>query len=548
MINFLKKLLLCLVLIGAFSPATAQETLPPYHWANEYIEYLKVRGMLPKLSVVQRPYQRQQVAKYLLQADWANLNQDSRTYGMIRTLFQEFSPEIQRLGNLKENNWGDLIQRGLELLQLELLPETVNPVLKVGGFGEGLFISRNTDIDALNSSDPELDLHGQAALFWQDYLTVYNNTRLFTNPDPSYRGKEFSGLYAYTEQGYVAIDNGWLQAKFGRDFMQLGPGRSGQLLISDNSRPYDQYHVQLGKSFLQFSFWGFDLNERLISDTALVRFDRDATRRLNGHRISLNFENKFHLGFSEVVLYGGPNGSWEFKYMNPVGLYYAHAVNRFSKFESANVLYSIDWDWYLNNSIELYGEFLLDDLQLESEESSDLEPNEFGFLLGTNVADLGVPGTLLNLEYVQVRNRTYNVRFNDWEKYLHRGEEIGYHLGNNFYRLGGSLSYWASPTLQFKFFADLIRQGEGTVGGEFNTDYLAFSVDEGYEEDFPFGVVEKRFDWGLTGFYRPHPRANIRADLRLASFDNFEHLEGASFSDVTVNIGLWLQWSKLWTY
>lgn len=49
------------------SPALfAQETLPPYHWANSYVDYLKVRGHLPELSVSERPYSRQQLARQLL--------------------------------------------------------------------------------------------------------------------------------------------------------------------------------------------------------------------------------------------------------------------------------------------------------------------------------------------------------------------------------------------------------------------------------------------------------------------------------------------------
>ena len=147
---------------------------------------------------------------------------------------------------------------------------------------------------------------------------------------------------------------------------------------------------------------------------------------------------------------------------------------------------------------------------------------------------------------MQVRNRTYNVAQNDWNKYLHRNEVIGHALGNNFYGFGTSLSYLFKPELNLKVFTNIIRQGEGSVQGEFNTDFSNFTVEEGYSEPFPFGVVEKRFQYGLSAFYKPHQLGHYSLDLAFNDISNYQNTSGNEFSEFTFKIALWLQWSNIW--
>ncbi len=533
------------VLIGSLA-LPAQETLPPYHWANRYLEYLKVRGYLPELWVINRPYERQEIAQYLLETDWEDAALPAQEREMLRILLREFAPEVRMVEATAGKDGGRLLRRALDMLQAELLPETVSPRIKAGGFAEGQ-LSRSREAGVALGQGA---VHPQLGLFWKNMLTLYHNSRIFNRADSTYIGGEFAGLRAYVEQGYAAFRRPWLRVKFGRDFMQIGPGRTGQLLISDNSRPFDMYSVRLGTRFLQFSFWGFMLNRRSVGNPDFTQFGTVANRYLNGHRVSLNLGNRVFLGVSEVVMYGGPNRGWELGFMNPIGIYYAHNVNVRSEPGGAegNILLSFDWDLYLFPDWEIYGEFLVDDFQIEKKTVGDLEPNELGLIVGVNWArPLGLVGGLVNVEYVQVRNRTYNVALRDWEKYLHRNRVIGYALGNNFERWQGSVTYWLRPDASLRLVVDLVRQGEGSVAGPFNTDFMNATLEEGYDEPFPFGVVERTFQLGVEGFYRPHPLANITAGVGLIDIGNYRHREGADFSDVTLRASVWVQWSRLWS-
>jgi hypothetical protein len=132
-----------------------QETLPPYHWTNGYIEYLKVSGYLPELSLIERPFTRQQIARQLLKIDWQAVKRNSREGGIIRLLYREFAPEMEQLGNLPGEEWKVLIQRALDILQLNIFPESSNPGLKLGAFGESAYTyAQESEIDEF-----DIDLH-----------------------------------------------------------------------------------------------------------------------------------------------------------------------------------------------------------------------------------------------------------------------------------------------------------------------------------------------------------------------------------------------------
>ena len=522
-----------------------QETLPPYHWANFYLDYLKVEGYLPGLSFIDRPFTRQQIARQLLTIDWRTTPLSATDRQLITTLYREFAPEMRQLGILDQQRWEPLLKKAIEFLKIEFPEIGTQPTIKTGVFSDMAYRYEEEG----NRQTGDAEGHSQVGFFWKEGLSVYNNFKVFNRADANYIGKEYGGLFGYVEQGYVSFRKKWILAKFGRDYLQIGSGRSGQLLISDNSRPFDMYYVRIGSSGLQFTFWGAMLNRRTLKEAALREKSVVANRYLNGHRLSLNLGNRFFIGVSEVVLYGGPEQGWDFGFMNPFGIYYMNNVNLEPGAYHGNLLINIDWDLYLLPNLEIYGEFLIDDFQIDNETPNDLEPNELGFLGGIKWANpLGRQHTVLDLEYVHIRNRTYNVSSSDWEKYLHRNEGIGYFLGNNLERWQGGISYWVHPTLNLRLSGTLTRQGEGSVQGEFNQDYLNYTVEEGYDEPFPFGIVERHSQLGLSAFYKPHPYGHLQLELFWNDFSNYLHVENQNFSQITARVSLWLQWSKMWNW
>lgn len=509
----------------------AQETLSPYHWSNDYINYFKVRGYLAELNHLNRPYQRLQIARALLKAEEIPA-QDQAAYDL---LIKEFNREIVRISRQKTSPWTRLAKKALKLLSIKTAAEE-----NVQQMTAGVYARADYDTSARKTS---FEIHPRLGWSFDEHLFMYANFKIFNNPQKDYDGKEFSGLYAHNEQAYLQYHNDWLLAKIGRDWLQLGPGRTGQLLFSDNSRPFDMYYLSLGQSLIKFQFWGIMLNRRTLTEKNEQTLAMKATRFINGHRLVFNFQDKYRFALNEVILYGGPNISWEPGYLNPLMLYYAYNVN--GPGIDANIFYSFEWDVYLNN-FELYGEFLVDDFQVEKKKPGDLEPNELGFLAGMQYANLfNLAGSLVNLEYVQVRNRTYNAPVHDWEKFLHHNRVIGYELGNNFERYSLSLQKWLKGRWQTVLSLSYIRQGEGSVQDTFNTDYLGHTVAEDYTEPFPYGIVENHLQVGCSLFYKPVSAGHMELQIAYNTFGNYNHIKNNSHAEWSFCAGLWLEWEKI---
>ena len=196
--------------------------------------------------------------------------------------------------------------------------------------------------------------------------------------------------------------------------------------------------------------------------------------------------------------------------------------------------------------IFLYGDLMIDDIQIEKSGPGDLEPNEIGYIFGANVADpFGIFGLDLYGEYTRITNRTYNT-LQPWEKWLHRNQPIGHFLGNDFDRILAGFSYWPKPVYRFSFGYEKRRRGGGRIEKPFDSPWQDVPIGEEYHEPFPTGVVEKSNIYRLEATW--HPWWWLRCigmisywdveNLNNMSGENIEYWEG--FFRVEVDwIGRW---------
>ena len=514
----------------------SQETLPPYHWANTYIDYLIVNGSLSQLNRNQRPFNRGDIARALLET--GNLdNMDSRDRKILNELFLEFNPEFEILVRQEGEKWSVLIQKVKSFLTGSEKDEKSKMPLKAGGYIRSGLERQHESTDGFIKMNPSV------VFYFTPDLTACWNFLVFNKADKDYVGKKFSGLYAYNEQAYLEYNNSWLKVKFGRDWLQLGPGSTGQLLFSDNSRTFDQYYFQIGKSSLQLHFWGIMLDRRRNPEPALREKNEFSNRFINGHRLSYNYKNRYRFALNEIVLYGGPDVQWELPYMNPITSYHAYVLNRNGR--DGNVFYSAEWDLYLKD-FEIYGEFLVDDIQIEEKTELDREPDQWGLIAGVKWSSpFHWKGSLLNAEYIHLRHRVYNSPNYDWEKYLHRNKVIGYILESNLVRYFLKMDKWWAGNLKSGLSLSYMQKGEGNTAGIYNKDFLEPEPGEKYSEPFPFGVTEKHFQAGISFFYRPFKYGNIQVDAAYNDFKNYLNVDGKNHQEWSGRASMWLEWREL---
>ncbi len=504
--------------------ASVNETLPSWHWAYDYIDALRIRQCFDDLYVMNRPYTRGEVAKSVIRTGkQLKENQFKLSRSEMRQfsrLIKEFEFEIQTIQGKAEET--DVLNLGLRL---------------------------QGDID--KSSETKADYRGvyrtkiNAPL--GKYITLYNGMSIdkYKAEDPFYAGKKWMDNAAFAEQAYAAVYVGRFRFKFGRDFLRWGVGSQGTLLFSDIARPMDQFFGAVQSGPFRFSFFTSILDELLFSqelaDSVGFHFSR---RYVSTHRLDGWFFNgRLQCAVTEAVIYGGEDRNIEWYFLNPLMFYYGAQTN---KSGLGNVLGSVDVLFYPVRKWEVYGSLLIDDIQVEKKVPGDLEPNEIGYIIGTRWADpFQLFGLTLSGEYVRVANRTYKTQ-NIWETFIHRNEPLGYPLGNDFDQWQIAGSQWISGDLWLKAGYGVTRKGEGSLYTLWDEPWMGNTIDEGYSEPFPTGVVEKTNTLSFYLRYYPSTKWGMQAEFHSSQIENAGHVEGQKDNAVSWRIGVWVDGEIFW--
>lgn len=494
-------LIICISTLATNAFAQHGATIPAYHWANHYISELRLRSYFDALNVIQQPFTQGQVTNALTRINDQIQQGILRPTSHVRWMLDRLADEFQVNINATE------IEKRL--------------VLQPGVWADQT-IDREGDDTKFSTG-----IRSQAGVGFGEQLYFYNGVRLDQAlvDDPNYAGRKWNGLAAYTEQAYLRYSAPRVELTLGRDFLNWGSGRTGRLLFSDHAQPLDQLKIQFNYKALSLTALAVDLDQWELSDSLATEFRTEtANRFLSAHRLTLNLFHKFYLGFTEALLYGGPNSSWELKYHNPLLYYHGELLNR-GGYDGNGVLY-LDFDCYPWRTWQFYGEILIDDVQLEKSEQVDLEPNQVGMMFGFRHADIfGLLGSAIGLEYVRIANRTYN-SWQDWEKFVHLNKTIGYPLGNNFDRWNFVANSWLMKGLQLGLECDYIRKGAGSVLDPWDAPWEKLTVAQGYHEPFPFGIIEQSTILTLKLKYHFARTAIIESQLRYRDINNFSHITG----------------------
>ncbi|MDZ7336963.1 MAG: capsule assembly Wzi family protein [candidate division KSB1 bacterium] len=362
--------------------------------------------------------------------------------------------------------------------------------------------------------------------------TVLLDNRVDENP--SYVGKRQSGHGCYAEEAYVLYRLPSLQLLFGRAFQLWGPASSGSLILSDFARPLDQISVRFEHKWLWFSHV-----------SAFLDAIGDKQRYLSAHRLDLRLRRRLWIGLSEAVLYGGEHLPPLPAFHIPVLPLFDPAANdRIPGAGDANILGSIDFSCYPKPGLQAYGQILVDDVQVEREYPGDLEPPEWGWLLGCRAF---IWHAFVEAEYASITNRTYKTAAG-FTRYTHRNDPLGYYRGSDMDQLWFRGNYWLGSSLRFQVHALYLRQGEGRMDKPFDTPWNVSGLKH-YSEPFPTGVVER------TGRVQGEVRWHFPAGMGFAEItfgyesvanagnNAHRHTKGWYYS-----VRLWLEVGRTWYF
>ncbi len=495
-----------LLLAGAAGAQSLKNlTLPPYHWATDYALEWQLRAARKPFFAANLPWQFADV--------YAAVSAQTPTSDYTRFL-------TRRIVN-------DQRAYGLPKSQSEAFLH----------FGALLVERAGRMVDEMRS---RLAFRFFSSARISDHVSIFNSMMLDQSlgDDPDYLGKKWRGITAITEQAYALVHFDRYSFKFGRDYIRWGRGYDGTLIISDASRPFDQVQFQFRTRYAQFTYFASKLNTVSLSPEWQVKLGKPwAERYLSGGRAELAlFDRKLQIAVSQMALWAGRDPEWYL--LNPFLVYYGEFSNEPDSLRG-NVFGAIDFVFYPKQGLEVYGQLLVDDIQVEKTGPGDLEPNEIGYLLGFQVADPGGwEGATIGLEYTRVANRTYNT-LPEAEKYLHRNKPIGHFLGNDFDRWLLHARAYLGHSLTLTVRAEYRRHGEGRVNAPFDRPWMNYTLEEGYSEPFPSGIVERTRLAELE--MRWHPRWNVfvSAHARYQAAENAGNVEGKTESRFEFFVKLW---------
>jgi hypothetical protein len=516
-----KKVPILILLLSIFyfciGGAAQMETLPVgdriYEWVYDFIDQLYLRGYFEDLHFGTKPYFRGEVAQSLSglkkRIEENEVHPSGSELWMIHKLEEEFAYEMEIIDakdrNVKFSSTKAKLKWGVDFL-------------------ESMQFKSKKKSNFLESGLPYL---GAGVKDDFSLFVRYNLDESLTS-DSLYTGKVWQGMAGDVAQAYLGFKLPWFSLLMGRDKLFWGQSKISSLILSDQILPFDLFKIQgEWKSFKATFFTAF-LDPLQLEDSL---GQREINRYLSGHRLSINLLKILGLGLSETVVYGGENRGLEPYYLNPLIWFHGAQLNQN---KDDNTFLSFDFNLRPQRNLMLYGEFLIDDYQIEDNSPQDNEPDELAYAVGFSMADfLNLNGCQINLEYQRVNNRTYNQKFL-WNRYLYKNRVLGSSLGPDSDCFEGRFKGWIKKGLELEIGYSITRKGEGSVFSLWDEPWL--NVNGDYKEKFPSGVVEKikKINTNLEYFYNHALRVKFCATYAFIS--NRNHIPDGDEDEFAIDL------------
>ncbi len=274
-----------------------------------------------------------------------------------------------------------------------------------------------------------------------------------------------------------------VQLGYGRNF--LGDGYRS-LFESDGVSAYP--YLKINTKFWKIKYTNTYTSLKDIRPEATIE-KTYTTKYMANHYLSWNMSNCVNIGFFESVIWADTNNrGFDANFMNPLIFY--RSVEFASSSKTGNALLGLSAKYKWNNSLNFYGQFLLDEFSLNDIKSVDNSwKNKFGYQIGAKYYHaFKVENLFLQLEYNFARPYLYS-HSNTITNYGHNNQSFGHQWGGNFSEIVGIARYHKG-----RYNADL-KLNFGTRGFDFNTSKDGFNygadIYKSYEDDRPLnsGVV-----------------------------------------------------------
>jgi len=456
------------------------------HWAYEYVRRLHGAGYLTGLDLLRQPMTRREIALRIAVVNPDSLPEPATSW--LRLLREEFAAELEPADGARA---GLVLAAGATAANTRRL-DPFRPL------GEGSVWSR------------------AGAGAWVETGAFAAETRVvadaYLKHDPDGRSP-YLRMGARTDHTYLSFGGNTGNLFLGRVARNWAPPGLPGLLVSNNPLSYPQVGMDL-----RFGRAGFQ------AFTAQLDTLEGTRRFLAANRVAY-LAPRLTIAVTEALLYA-TNSGLSLQLLNPfTALLFEHEAPPDENW-SQNLMLGLQV-WHGGGDWEVYGEGLLDDIDVNPDSGLRRAPARYAVMLGMKWRPRG-PRVETNTEYRRVSAYAYrSYQMTSRYDYLSRG--LGDHFAD-YDRLSVSVDVFPPLRgLRLTPAFDLLRQGEG--------DYrLAFPADSAFRRSSSLflGIVERTYRIGLRGRYQPTRHFWLTWDAGHNVIRNAGHVPGASRSKLVV--------------
>jgi hypothetical protein len=344
----------------------------------------------------------------------------------------------------------------------------------------------------------------------------------------------YRALLRFTPNEYITI-------ALGKDYYNWGPSELGGLMLSDYNMGftglYQQY--QIGP----FTIRGIatQLNTTPWKPEVYEAQNR-VHRFLSVGRVEYN-SDLWGLSLNQSILYNGENRNFEIPYLIPFfPFHYAQVANwRYGNSGSNSMVGADAYVNFLDKNLQIYGEFVVDDFQMDEDETSQSIQNIIGFTAG---ARFNVPNILYGFfEGGRASSFLYNSMAGYQSKYLNKDAFIGSPLGPDNQHFWGKIGRrFDNIGLRTEAYFWLRRQGERDIFLRYRfADLLGTR-----HENIPFGEVQRETAGWLSAIYEfKHNTVEIYGGIQNTQTEKISGTSNTSpFFGLSLNTAVGVGWNK----
>lgn len=411
---------LAVLLLAGATALAAQEAspyLPLSHWSMPYVEHLIASGRIADPSPLSRPFTVDQVLRSLSAVD------STVVTGTEWTVVKQIRNDLER--HMRGPSARMDVHAGVAGSS-----HARRDPLREAGPGHATY-----------SGGAALTLYfGPAVLVSHPYF----DTRLKWDPD--YFGKKDRVIAGRTAEAYVSAQWSFGELFFGSVDRNWGPRFTDGLLISPNPYSYDHFDVRLGTQGVFLEGLITQLDD--INDTT----GTPEHRYLIAHRFTIRPPWNTSFSLWEGTIVAGRDRQLEPWFAN---IFTLGLLTQYDQKSQANNLVGLDVTTRVKRT-QLFGQLLLDDIQVDRSTAGDKEPPSYGLTVG---AQGGISRFGWTAFYTRVTNLTYRTP-NPAEAVMRRGVGLGRNF-SDYDQLTFKGSLMAGPSVLLEPEVTVLRQGQG---------------------------------------------------------------------------------------